>query len=89
MKAKTLLNYYLDDDGRAIVAIVVLPQKKGVRIYVAWEWEKQVKQGIVGFFQLDANEVTPATIKEACEYGQRISDEKNIKKIFSLQTLNN
>jgi len=80
IKAKELLT----KQGECIAAIVALPERNKIRLYVAWENERAAKDGFMGFFKArDLIElITPEAINETKDYGVDIAHLPECKKIF-------
>jgi len=78
-------NYVTTNDDKCIAQIMAIAEKGGFRIYVAWEWEEQAKQGAFGFCKSRElyQEVTKEAIQETANYGWDIGCTGEEIKIFA------
>jgi len=82
---KTKSNNYKLLGYKAIGGIVLIPEAKGFRIYVAWEWPAMAKRGFFGICKSSGihSEVTNEIIESVANYGNDISETPEAKKVFS------
>ena len=78
------MNYFLTKEEHAIVGLVALPEENGIRIYVLWDWENQVKEHDI-FSAYKSRylykELNEKNILETCKIGFKMSADE-AKKIF-------
>lgn len=83
-KTKTK-NYIRSYAGEYCIAqIVVIAEPTGFRVYVAWEWEVQAKQGNFAFAKsVDLYpEVSEKAIMDTLRFGNDIGHRPEVKQVF-------
>ncbi len=64
-----------------IIAFKAIPEEKGFRIYVVWDWDVSVKQGIFSAYKSRTTypKITEAAVVDACDLGWELSAEDACK----------
>jgi len=76
------MKHFLIEEDRALAGVVIEPDKNGVRIFVAWDWEGQVKdKNIISFYK--SREIFPFPTKEniikTCKEGYELTQKEALK----------
>lgn len=82
---KTNSNKYSTIRGKAIAAIMLVPEKGQFRAYVAWETEEQAIQGrfaIIESQTLLNKENLAETVSNIADYGNDVTHKLEIRKLF-------
>lgn len=73
--------------GKAIAAIVLVPEKGQFRAYVAWEWEGQARQGNFAIIKAESfidKENMAETINNIADYGTDVTHKPEVRKLFGM-----
>ena len=76
------MKHFLIEEDRAVAGIVIEPENNGVRIFVAWDWEGQVKEkNIISFYKSRDIFPFPTTknIIETCKTGKELTQKEALK----------
>ncbi len=70
--------YVKNKSHQCIFSIVMIPEKNGMRIYVAWEWEAAAKEGYYQIYKSKDmyNQITTQAILDTMNHGQKITNDK-------------
>lgn len=83
---KTKSNNFSLVKGKAIAGFLLIPKDDYFMGYVAWEWEDQAEKkffAIIESKHLIGNDtLTSETINWIADYGNDVTDRKEIQKLF-------
>lgn len=83
---KTKSKNYSLVNGKAIAGLVLIPKDGYFQAYVAWEWEASAKEKFFAIIEsphlIGNDTLTSETINWIADYGNDVSSNKNIQKLF-------
>ncbi len=82
---KTKIKQFIENkEGQCIGFVKAIPEEKGFRIYVAWEWRSMADKDFYALIKSSKlyTTISDHTIKETMNYGNDISGTQEMKRLM-------